>query len=181
MRLNLFLLSAALIIFYLKCIGQNNQRCFIEIVRLEPNKVIWQNKPILTDSILNLPTTQKEILVHNREIKTIEISSDSMNCNAEGALVIKSLQYTLTPAAIMRLTALDIPLCCGIPVAVKLNNVELYRAVLWNPVSSFSNKCVTMFLIQDKLIVTNQLPEVPDGKILIHTKASFEVTCLLSR
>ena len=136
--------------------------CKIKIIRLrfENNQQIKQGK--ITDSLLALAKLTTSTLIDNADIKTFELKIDSACCTYAGQIFTTSHRYVLTSETVSHLASLDIPLCCGIPVAIYIDDKEVYRAMLWNVVSSFGNKSLTMTLVNDTLIVNNQLPNVPD-------------------
>jgi hypothetical protein len=96
-------------------------------------------------------------------------------------MFITTHRYLLTSEAVSRLSGLDIPLCGGIPIAIYVDEKEIYRAMLWNVFSSFGNNSLTMVLINDTLIVNNQLPNVPDFESSILTSKKPFISCLLDR
>lgn len=125
------------------------QTCRVEIVILEFDRSHRQNPQEITDSLLMLAKPTTFTLVHSKEIKKFEVKTDTACCTYAGQMLITSHQFSLTKQAASRLSTLKVPLCCGIPVAILVDNKEVYRATLWNAVSSFANKCLTMTLLQD--------------------------------
>jgi hypothetical protein len=157
------------------------QSCNVEIVRLEFDKSRDQKSQEITDSLLMLAKSTGSVLVSDNEIKKFDIKTDTACCTYAGAMYITSHRYSLTKQAISRLSGLNIPLCCGIPVAILVGSKEVYRAMLWNVVSSFGNKSLTMILLQDTLVVVSQLPNVPDFRKSILTSKRPLIECLLDR
>ena len=121
------------------------------------------------------------VLVHDNEIERFDVKTDTACCIYAGRMFITSHRFSLTKQAASRLSAMGIPLCCGIPAAIVINGKEVYRAMLWNNLSSFGNKSLTMTLLQDTLILINQFPNVPDFRSSILTTKTPLVNCLLNR
>lgn len=135
----------------------------------------------ITDSVLVSAKPTNSILVNNFEVKKFDIRTDTACCTYAGQMIITSHRYLLTNEAVSRLSGLDIPLCCGVPIAIYVDEKEIYRAMLWNVFSSFGNKSLTMVLLNDTLIVNSQLPNVPDFRSSILTSKKQFVSCLLDR
>ena len=155
------------------------QSCRVEIVRLEFDKTREQKSQQITDSLLMLAKTTSSILVSDDEIKKFDVKIDTACCTYAGAMYITSHRYLLTKQAVSRLSGLEIPLCCGIPVAILVDGKEVYRAMLWNPISSFGNKSLTATLVQDTIVVVNQLPNVSDFRNGTMTTKAPLLKCLL--
>lgn len=134
-----------------------------------------------TDSLLTTAKLTDTILVTDEEIKKFKIKSDSACCTYAGQMFLTSHQYLLTNKAIARLSSLQIPLCCGIPIAVYVDGEEIYRAMLWNIFSSFGNESITATLIGDTLTFVNQLPSVPDFRNSFLANKKYLINCLLKR
>ncbi len=141
--------------------GQTND-CKIKIIRLQldKNKIVKTGE--VTDSLLKLAKLTINELLENSDIKKFDVKTDSACCHYAGQIYLTSHQYLLTSEAVSKLSSLDIPLCCGIPVAIYIDEKEIYRAMLWNVYSSFVNKSMTATLVQGSLIITNQLPSIPE-------------------
>jgi hypothetical protein len=140
--------------------GQTND-CKIKIIKLQLDKNQIVKPGGVTDSLLKLAKLTS-ILLENSDIQKFDVKTDSACCNYFGQIYLTSHQYLLTSEAVSKLSTLDIPLCCGIPVAIYIDDKEIYRAMLWNVYSSFGNKSMTVSLVQSSLIITNQLPSIPD-------------------
>jgi hypothetical protein len=160
--------------------GQTNT-CKIKIIRLQFDKSQQVKPGEVTDSLLALAKLTTSILVDNSDIKRFDIKTDTACCIYAGQMYVTSHRYLLSSKSLLRLSALDIPLCCGIPVAMYVDNKEIYRVMLWNMVSSFGNKSLTMTLAQNTLIITNQLPSVPDFRNSILTSKNSLPDCLLDK
>jgi|GEM_PF-2971035 len=177
----LILLFVGYLLICFSAFGQTNP-CKIKIIRLKFDKGQQVKPGQVTDSLLALAKLTASTLVDNAEIKKFEIKTDTACCTYAGQMYITSHRYLLTSETVSHLTKLDIPLCCGIPVAIYVDDKEIYRAMLWNVVSSFGNKSLTMTLVNDNLIVNNQLPDVPDFRSSgILTSKKQLVSCLLDR
>jgi hypothetical protein len=61
-----------------------------------------------------------------------------------------------------------------------IDGKEIYRAMLWNIVSSFGNSSVTITLVKDTLVIVNQLPNVPDFRNNILVAKRPLLNCLLN-
>lgn len=155
--------------------------CKIKIIRLQFDKSQQVKPGEVTDSLLALAKSTTSILVDNSDIKRFDIKTDTACCIYAGQMFVTSHRYLLSSKSVSRLSALDIPLCCGIPIAVYVDNKEIYRAMLWNTVSSFGNKSLTMTLTQNTLIITNQLPSVPDFRNTILTSRTSLPDCLFGK
>jgi len=180
MRRYLFSVFIGLIISSISAFGQTNA-CRIEIIRLKFDKNHQVKAGEVTDSILTLAKLTTSVLVGKSDIKDFDIKIDTVCCIYAGQMFVTSHHYLLTSKAVSQLSALDIPLCCGIPVAIYVDDKEVYRAMLWNVLSSFGNKSLTMTLIKDTLIVANQLPSVPDFRNNILISKSLLPACLLGK
>ncbi len=155
--------------------------CNVKIIKLKFD-TIQQVKPIeVTDSLLAIATLTTTILADNSDIVKFEIKIDTVCCSYVGQMYVTSHRYLLTSKSASQLSALNIPLCCGIPAAVYVDGKEVYRAMLWNVLSSFGNKSVTITLVKDTLIVTNRLPRAPDFNNGILTDKSLLPECLLDK
>jgi hypothetical protein len=161
-------------------LGQTHA-CIVKVVRLEFEKTRQVGPEEITDSLLALARPTSYVLVEDSEISGFQIRTDTACCNYAGPIIGTSHRYSLADKARARLLALNIPLCCGIPVAVYIDNEEVYRASLWNPLSSFGSRCLAMTLIRDGLMVANHLPIVADSGDSILTKKSYLLKCLLER
>ena len=176
-----YLIFVGLLTICFSTFGQTNS-CKIKIIRLKFDKNQQVKPGEVTDSLLALAKLTTSTLLDNSDIKNFDIKTDTACCIYAGQMFVTSHRYWLTSKAALQLSTLDIPLCCGIPVAVYIDNKEIYRIMLWNVLSSFGNKSLTMTLLNDTLIVNSQLPNVPDFRssgILTIKKQS--VSCLLGR
>jgi hypothetical protein len=179
---NLLLAVFGLFVGELCAFGQTQKdRCEIKIIKLRFEKTLESKLGNINDSLLKLAEPTTSVLANNVGIKKLKIGSDSACCNYVGMYSLTSHYYSLTKEAVSRLEALQIPLCCGIPIAVYINNREIYRAMLWNSLSSFANNSITATLFNDELIFVNQLPKIPDFRNGILRKKNHLVDCLLSR
>jgi len=182
MKCYLFLIATGLLTISFCSFGHaQKHNCQIKIVKLKFAKNIDSKSSGVSDGLLTSANPTDSLLVSDTEIKKLEIKTDSACCTYTGQIYLTSHQYTLTKKAVSRLSALQIPLCCGIPFVVYINETEVYRGMLWNVVSSFGNKTITATLIGDKLTITNQLPRIPDFRNSILTLKKPLVNCLLNR
>jgi hypothetical protein len=182
MKRYLFSTILGLFLIGLSVFGQSQeQNCRVKIVRLVFDETHTQRTQELTDSLLVLAKTTGSILVHDNEIKSFEVRTDTACCTYAGQMFITSHWFSITKQAASRLSGLDIPLCCGVPVAIVVNSKEVYRAMLWNTGSSFGNKSLTMTLQHDTLAVVSPPPNVPDFRSSILKTKTPLVNCLLNR
>jgi hypothetical protein len=166
--------------------GQTQSKgCVVKLVRLKFDKTTELKSKVINDSLLMLAVPTDTTLAGNSDIRKFEVKIDTLRADTaitnEGMFLITSHRIILTTDAASRLVRFQIPLCCGIPVALMLDGKEIYRAMLWNPVSSFGNKSITMTLIGDELVIVNQLPKVTDDRNSILKSKSALVNCLLGR
>jgi hypothetical protein len=161
-------------------LGQTNS-CVTKIVQLKFDKIQEAKSTKITDSILATAKLTSTILVTDQQIKKFKIKIDTACCIYPGQMFITSHQFTLANKAVARLNSLQIPLCCGIPIAVFVDGKEIYRAMLWNTVSSFGNESITATLIGETLTFVNQLPTIPDFRNSALASKKGKVTCLLQR
>ncbi len=133
------------------------------------------------DTSLYFAKLTKKTLIVNSDIKHYEVRTDTGCCTYVGKVYSRSHHFALTKQAVARLFLLKIPLNGGIPVAVYVDNNEIYRARLWNPLSSFGNQSITMTLTRDTIIVTNELPVKADFHNQELTQKIPVIKCLLNR
>lgn len=152
--------------------GQTDS-CRIRIVQLKFDKNPPAKAGAVTDSLLALATETDTILLDHTSILQFIVKTEPVCCTYSKHSSTTSHFFRLSGKTASPLTNTPIPLCCGVPVAIYINDKEIYRAMLWNPVSSFSNNSVTAILVQDTLMVSNGLPGVPDTLhgILANTKS----------
>ena len=161
-------------------LGQKHH-CEIKFVQLKFVKSQEIRSGKMSDSILATAMLTNTILVSNDEIETFKIKTDSGYCMYAGQPFLTSHQYLLTKKAALRLSSLQVPLCCGIPLAVYVDGKEVYWAMLWNIVSSFGNEGITAILIGHTLTFINQLPAIPDFRNGALVNKRDLVDCLLKR
>ena len=170
----------ALLTSNIYALGQTNN-CKTKIVQLRFDKIQEVKSNRITDSLLTTAKLTDTILVTDEEIKKFKIRLDSGCCTYAGQMFLTSHQYILTNKAIARLSLSQISLCCGMPIAVYVDGKEIYRAMLWNSLSSFGNESITATLIGDKLTFVNQLPSIPDVRNGSLANKKDLVNCLLKR
>jgi hypothetical protein len=161
-------------------LGQTNH-CNTKIIQLRFDKIQEVKSNNITDSLLTTAKLTETILVNEEAIKKFKIKLDSACCTYAGQMFLTSHQYLLTNKAVASLSSLQIPLCCGIPIAVFVDGKEIYRAMLWNSFSSFGNESITARLIGDTLTFVNQLPSIPDFRNGSLANKNDLINCLLSR
>jgi hypothetical protein len=131
--------------------------CSMQIIRLKFDERFQPNGEQLSQRVLSLAKPTDSILVDNEDVMSFSLHTDTACCTYAGSMFITSHKYELTDEAATRLSKLQIPLCCGLPVALKIGGKEVYRGILWNPFSSFASKSVTITLVDKTMIVTNRL------------------------
>jgi hypothetical protein len=154
--------------------------CSVQIVRLKFDDTFKPNGEQVNTRVLLLAKSTDVILINNTDITKFSIQTDTICCTYPGYMYVTYHQFELIEKAAVRLAGLEIPLCCGVPVALKIDDKEIYRAMLWNSLSSFGNKSVTMTLVENDLIITNQLPNVPGYVNDILVSKYSGIRCLLN-
>src|SRR5690606_11373866 len=152
-------------------------KCEIEVFQLRFLNQETQSEK-MSDSLLATAILTSTILISNDEIQMFEVKTDSACCNYSGQMFLTSHRYVLERSAVSRISSLQIPLCCGIPLAFYVDGKEVYRAMLWNKVSSFDNESITATLFGNTLAVSNQLPAIPDFRNNILVSKENSIICL---
>jgi hypothetical protein len=135
----------------------------------------------MKDSILAAAKTTNNILVSDTEINRFEKKIDTSFITNSEYIYKTTLQIVLKDKAVSRLSNLDIPLSCGIPVGVYINEKEEFRFSLWNIISSFGSETITANLWGNKLVLQNQLPNNADSSINFLMKNNVFLNCLYKR
>lgn len=169
----------ALVTTCFSAFGQSNS-CKITIVRLKlpndrPAEPTW-----IANNDLARAQPSGSILLGNSEISDFAIKSDTVP-GESGTMVFSSHLFTVDSQAAAQLSKIDIPLCCGIPVVLYVGEKELYRGMLWNVFSSFSNESLTMTLVQNTIIVRTALSAVDDSKNASLVNENSLPQCLLKK
>jgi hypothetical protein len=95
------------------------------------------------------------MLLRHSDILKMRIQVDTASYSY-GSRVYKTTHvFTITDEAAKKLNAIPIPLSSGIPVSLRIDGVEIYRAFMWNPLSSFACHSITITQFGNTLIVTN--------------------------
>jgi hypothetical protein len=110
--------------------------CRVQFIRLKFSDTFQPNGEQMNDRVLLLAKATDSLLISDSAIKKFRIETETIYGTYE-SMLITSHQYELTDESVSRLSSLQIPLRCGMPVAVKVCGIEVYRGMLWHPVSSF--------------------------------------------
>jgi len=152
MRTLLILLSLTLTTI---CVKGQSGKCDFEI------RVLYSRGSQHLNKLDSLEFTD-QVLVRTTDVNGIQRKIDTACCTYAGAVYFTSYRVKLSSDCVSRMAHLNIPLCCGIPVAIFQNGKEKFRARLWNIFSSFSTTDVVIILSGQNITIQNQLPNVND-------------------
>lgn len=177
-----YLIFVGLILFTVcNSVSGQTDSCRIRIVQLKFDKNPPATAGAVTDSLLALAAETDTILLDHTSILQFTVKTEPVCCIYTNHVITTSHLYRLSGKTAPPLTNTTIPLCCGVPVAIYINDKEIYRAMLWNPVSSFGSNSVTAMLVQDTLMVSNGLPGVPDSLHGILANSKSMPDCLFKK
>jgi hypothetical protein len=176
-----FILFQIVFVFISHFTFAQKQDCVIKLVRLEYEKSIEHKSSMMKDSILAAAKTTNNILVSNTEIKRFEKKIDTSFITNSEYIYKTTLQIVLKDKAVSRLSNLEIPLSCGIPVGVYINEKEVFRFSLWNIISSFGSETITANLWGNKLVLQNQKPNIADSSKKNLMENNIILNCLSNR
>jgi hypothetical protein len=89
--------------------------CRVQFIRLKFSDTFQPNGQQINDRVLLLAKTTDSLLISDSDIRKFRIETETMY-GTYASMLITSHKYELTDEAVSRLSALQIPLCCGMPV-----------------------------------------------------------------
>lgn len=137
--------------------------CKIDIIRLdfEDNVNIGSNSS--TVALLPLGRITSNTLLRSCDIESVFVNINKECCEYAGYIYSTTLDIDVPALAATRLEKLDPPLCCGIPVLVMADGVELLRAYYWNSLSSHTTGNLAIVRNGNQLKIFNQFPLFRDS------------------
>lgn len=121
------------------------------------------------------------VLLEDSDIINVQVQVDSGCCWYGGMIYNTKYVFTITQEAAIRLRTIPIPLSSGIPVSLRIDDVEIFRASLWNKLSSFANDSITIMQFDNILRVTNRLPAIGDHVASRLRETTTKFQCLLEK
>ena len=145
--------------------GESKSRAFcrIDIIRLDFEDNVNVGISSSRVALLPLGRITFDTLLKSCDIKSVFININRECCEYAGYIYSTTLDIEVAALPSTGLERLEPPLCCGIPVLVMADGVELLRAYYWNSLSSFTTGSLAIVRNGNQLKIFNQFPLVRDS------------------
>lgn len=151
-----------------QCIAQSGESkskafCRIDIIRLDFDDNVKVGISSSRVALLPLGKITSDTLLRSSDIESVFVNINKECCEYAGYIYSTTLDIEVAVLPATRLKKLDPPLCCGIPVLIMADGVELLRAYYWNSLSSHTTGSLAIVRNGNKLKIFNQFPLVRDS------------------